>query len=163
VISTAWATKLGWCSCCRRPDQPACGGLPQSKNYWSRRIHSQSVFLWCGSQFFRQTGRNPAGWFNHESQTRESSNTGITIIWSRRNCASSFLLSPAVASAKGYFGTWLCSMESRRDGRILHLPSQMAPSSMQRPFLKRGLLGFRAELEVEMDNSSRSNGVPRQN
>lgn len=49
------------------------------------------------------------------------------------------------------------STGSKRDGEILHLLSQMAPSSMQRPFLKRGLLRFRAELGVEMDNSSRSN------
>jgi hypothetical protein len=23
----AWATKPGWCCCCRRPDRPACGGV----------------------------------------------------------------------------------------------------------------------------------------
>lgn len=78
------------------------------------------------------------------------------IIWSRRICASSFLLSLVAANAEGYFGTWLCSMGGMGNGVVPRPHSQTAPSSMQRPSLKRGLLRFRTEPEVEMGNSSRS-------
>lgn len=114
------------------------------------------MFWSCGSRSFLQIGRDLAGWFNPESQTRGSSSIGITTILSLESCAVIFPRNQAVARAEAYFGTWLCSMGSKRNGVILRLSLQTVPSSMQRPFLKRGLLGFRAELGVEMDNSSRS-------
>lgn len=104
MISMALATKPGWCCCCRRPDRPACGGRPQSKNCWNRRIHCRSVSLWCGSQSCRQIGRDPAEWFNPESQTQGSSSIGITTILSRESCAVSFPRSQAAAAAKAYLG-----------------------------------------------------------
>ncbi len=123
----ARATKPGWCCCCRRPDRPACGGLPQSRDYWNRYIHCRSVSLWCGSQSCRQIGRDPAVWFNPESQTRGSSSTGTMTISLQRLCATSFPRNQAVASARVYFGTWLCSMGSKRNGAILRLCLLMDP------------------------------------
>jgi hypothetical protein len=148
--------KPGWCCCCRRPDRPACGGRPQSKNCWKRSIRCQSVYLWCGSRSCRQIGRDPAGWFNPESQTHGLSSTGTMTISSQVSCTASFPRSQAAASAKAHFGTWLCSMGSKRNGAIPRLSSQTVPSWMQRLFLKRGLLGFRAIWEIEMDNSCNS-------
>ena len=133
MISMARATKPGWCCCCPRPDRHACGGRPQSKNCWSRRIHCRSVFSWCGSQSCRQIGRDPVGWFNPESRTDGLSNTGTMTISSQRNCASSFRPSQAAASEKVHFGTWLCSMGSKRNGATLRLSLQTVPSWMQHP------------------------------
>jgi hypothetical protein len=129
----ARATKPGWCCCCRRPDQPACGGRPQSKNYWNRRSHGRSVSWSCGSQSCRRIGRDPVGWFNPESQTHGLSSTGTMTISSHRNCATSFPRSQAAASAKAYFGTWVCSMGNKRNGAMLRLSSQTVPSWMPHP------------------------------
>ena len=156
MISMARATKPGWCCCCRRPDRPACGGRPQSKNCWNRRIHCRSASLWCGSQSCRQIGRDPVGWFNPESQTHGLSSIGITTISSQESCTTSFPRSLAAASARAYFGTWLCSMGSKRNGAILRLSSQTVLSWMQRPFSERNLLGFEMVREIEMENSSGS-------
>ena len=133
MISIVRATKPGLCYCCRRPDRPACGGRPQSKDYWNRRTHCRSVSLSCGSQSCRQIGRDRVGWFNPEFQTHGLSSTGTMTISSQRLCAASFPRSQAAASAKAYFGTWLCSMGSKRNGAILRLSSQMVLSWMQRP------------------------------
>jgi len=54
-------------------------------------------------------------------------------ISSLRLCAASFLQSLAVASETGFFGTWLCSMGSKRSGAILRLCLLMDPLWMQRP------------------------------
>jgi hypothetical protein len=151
------ATKPGWCCCCRRPDRPACGGRPQSKNCWNRRIHCQSVSLSYGSQSFRQTGRDPAGWSNPESQTGGSSNTGIGIVSWQKNCASSLLRSLAVVSAKVYFGIWQCFTKRGRNG----VPRPFSPMDLSwshRLFLKRSLPGCQARQEVEMDSSVQGKG-----
>ncbi len=77
-------------------------------------------------------------------------------ISSQESCASSFRPSQAAASVKAYFGTWLCSMGSKRNGAILRLSSQTVPLWMQRLFLKRRLPGFQAAREIEMENSGGS-------
>jgi hypothetical protein len=129
----AQVTKLGWCYCCRRPDQPACGGRPQSKSYWNGRIHCRSASLSCGSQSCRPIGRDRAGWFNPEFQMHGLSSTGtMTISW-QENCIISFLRSPAAASAKVFFGTWLCSTGSKPNGAVLRLSSQTVRLWMQCP------------------------------
>jgi len=125
--------KPGWCCWCRRPDRHACGGRPQSRNCWNRSMHCRSVSLWCGSQSCRQIGRDPAVWLNPESQTRGSSSTGTTTISSQRLCAASFPRSLAAASARVYFGTWLCSMGSKRNGAILGLCLLLDPLWMPPP------------------------------
>jgi hypothetical protein len=133
MISTARAARPGWCCCCRRPERPACGGRPQSKNYWNRRMHCRSACLWCGSQSCRRIGRDLAGWFNPEFQIHGLSSSGTITISSLRLCTASFLRSLAVASETGFFGTWLCSMGSKRSGAILRLCLLMDPLWMQRP------------------------------
>jgi len=139
MISMARAMKPGWCCCCRRRDRPACGGHPQSKNCWNRRIHCRSASLWCGNRCCQPIGQGRAVWFNPESQTQGSSSTGTMTISSQESCAASFPRSLAAASATAYFGTWLCSMRSKRNGAILRLSSRMVPSWMRRVFLKRSL------------------------
>ena len=57
-------------------------------------------------------------------------------ISSPESCTTSFPWSLAAASARGFFGTWLSSMESKRNGAILRLSSQAVPSWMQRPTSK---------------------------
>jgi len=133
----AWATKPGWCCWCRRPDRPACGGRPQSRNCWNRRIRCRSVSSWCGSRSCRQIGRDPVGWFNLEFQTHGSSSIGITTILSLESCVASFPLSLAAARATAYFGTWLCSMESSRNGAIPRLSLPTVLLSMQSPLWER--------------------------
>jgi len=158
MISTARATKPGWCCFYLRPDPLVCGGRPQSNICSTRRIHCRSASSWCGSQSCRQIGRDPVGWCNPESQTHGLSSTGTMTISSQRLYATSFPRSLAAAGAKAYFGTWLCSMGSKRSGALLRLSLQTVPSSMQRPFSKRGLLGCRARRGIEMDNSCGSSG-----
>jgi|HubBroStandDraft_2_1064218.scaffolds.fasta_scaffold02961_4 hypothetical protein len=117
-------------------------------------MHCRSVSSWCGNQSCRQIGRDPVGWFNLEFQTHGLSNTGTMIISSQESCATSFPRSQAVASAKAYFGTWLCSMRSKRSGAILHLSSQMAPWWIQRPLSESD--SRRSQIAapgIEMENS----------
>lgn len=145
----ARGTKPGWCCCCRRPDPHACGGRPQSKSFWNRRIHFRSASLWCGSLSCQQIGRDPVGWCNAEFQAHGFSSIGITTILSLESCAISFPRSRAAASARACFGTWLCSMGSKRNGAILRLCLLMDRSWMQRLFLKRRLPGFQTGREIE--------------
>ena len=91
--------------------------------------------LSCGSQSCRQIGRDPVAWFNPESRTHGLSSTGTMTISSQRLCAASFPRSLAAASAKAFFGTWLRSMGSKRNGAVLHLSLQTDPSWMLRPIL----------------------------
>jgi hypothetical protein len=107
-------------------------------------MHCRSVSLWCGSQSSQQIGRDPVGWFNPGFQTDGLSSIGITTISSLESCATSFPRSRAAARAKAYFGTWLCSMQNKRNGITLRLSSQTVLSSMPRLTLKRGWLTSQA-------------------
>jgi len=144
--------KPGWCCCCRQPDRLACGGPPQSRNYCKRCVHCRYVFSSFGSPCYPRTGRDPAGWFNPEFQTRGLFSIGITIISSPENCAANFPRSRVAANAAAYFGTRLCSMRRLRSGVVPRPSSRMVPLSMQRPFLRKGLQDFRGGQEIEMDS-----------
>ena len=95
-----------------------------------------------GSQSCQQIGRDPAGWFNPEFQMHGLSSTGTMTIWSQENCTTSFPRSLAAASAKAFFGTWLCFTGSTPNGAILQPFSLTVLSWMQRPIsesdFKRG-------------------------
>jgi hypothetical protein len=147
----ARATKPGWCCYCRPPDRPACGGRPQSKNCWYRRVRCLYMSSLCGSQSCRPIGRDPAAWFNPESQTRGLSSIGTMTISSQVSCIASFPRSLDAASARAYFGIWLRCTGHKRNGAILRLSSQTVPlcfvlsdedMAVQRKFLERVVVSY---------------------
>jgi hypothetical protein len=114
------------------------------------------VSLWCGGQCCQQIGRDRAGWFNPESQTRGLSSTGTTTILSQGSCTASFRWSLAAASAKGTLWDLAALYEKQAQWGKSSPVFADGPVVDAMRDLENRLLRHQTAQEIEMDNSCAS-------